>query len=142
MANSDPFNLQRFVSAQAPVYARVLSELRAGDKRSHWMWFIFPQVRGLGSSAMAERYGISGRTEAVAYLDHPVLGPRLRECVGLVLGVRGRSVAQIFGYPDDLKFHSSLTLFAEVSGEALFQEALDKYFGGKLDGGTIERLQP
>ena len=138
--NSDPFNLERFVSAQAHVYARVLSELRAGEKRSHWMWFVFPQIRGLGSSSMAELYGISGRPEAVAYLAHPVLGPHLRECVGLVLAVEGRTVAEIFGYPDDLKFHSSLTLFAEVSGEAIFRDALAKYFGGKLDRGTTQRL--
>ncbi len=140
VADSDPFNLERFVVAQAPVYARVLAELRAGDKRSHWMWFVFPQIRGLGTSSMAERYGISGRAEAVAYLAHPVLGPRLRECVGLVLLVEGRTVAEIFGSPDDLKFHSSLTLFAEVSGEAVFREALVKFFGGKLDRGTTQRV--
>ncbi len=141
-SGNDPFNLDRFVQAQTPVYARVLTELRAGSKRSHWMWFIFPQLRGLGSSTMAELYAISGRPEAAAYLAHPTLGPRLRECVGLVLGVTGRTVSQIFGYPDDLKFHSSLTLFAEVSGEPIFREALLKYFAGKLDPRTTQLLKP
>jgi uncharacterized protein (DUF1810 family) len=137
----DRFDLRRFVEAQAGVYDQVCAELRAGRKRSHWMWFVFPQIRGLGSSEMAVRYAISGREEARAYLDHAVLGPRLKECAGIVVGVTGKTVGEIFGYPDDLKFHSSMTLFAEVEGpsERVFHEALKKYFGGKTDKGTLER---
>ena len=141
-ATSDRFNLQRFIEAQAGVHERVCAELRAGRKRSHWMWFVFPQIRALGSSEMAMMYAISGREEARAYLDHAVLGTRLRECAGIVVGLDGRSVEEIFGYPDDLKFHSSMTLFAEVGGssESMFQEALEKYFGGKTDKATLARL--
>jgi uncharacterized protein (DUF1810 family) len=141
-AMSDKFNLQRFVEAQAGVWGQVCSELHAGQKRSHWMWFVFPQIRGLGSSEMAVRYGISGAEEARAYLDHPVLGPRLRDCAGLVVGLEGRSLEEIFGYPDNLKFHSSMTLFAEVEGpsERVFHKALKKYFGGKTDQATLDRL--
>jgi uncharacterized protein (DUF1810 family) len=135
------FDLERFVVAQAGVYAQVYSELLAGEKRSHWMWFIFPQIQGLGSSPMAVRYAISSLDEARAYLAHPVLGARLRECTGLVLGVKGRSVEEIFGYPDDLKFHSSVTLFAEASGEEVFLRALERFFGGRRDGGTLGRLR-
>lgn len=106
------------------------------------MWFVFPQIRGLGSSQMAMRYAISGREEALAYLEHPVLGARLRECAEIVVGVQGRTVEEIFGYPDDLKFHSSMTLFAQVGGpaERVFHEALKKYFGGKMDRATLERI--
>jgi uncharacterized protein (DUF1810 family) len=106
------------------------------------MWFVFPQIRGLGSSEMAVRYAISGREEARAYLDHPVLGARLRECAGIVVELEGKTVEEIFGYPDDLKFHSSMTLFAEVGGpaETVFHEALKKYFGRKADRGTLERI--
>jgi uncharacterized protein (DUF1810 family) len=137
----DPFDLQRFVAAQAPVYDQVSAELSAGRKRSHWMWFIFPQIRGLGSSAMAQRYAIASLSEAAAYLDHPVLGPRLRACTGLVNAVDGRSVHDIFGSPDDMKFHSSMTLFLRASAaDAPFRTALDKYFAGKLDQATIDRL--
>jgi uncharacterized protein (DUF1810 family) len=138
----DRFNLHRFVEAQAGVIERVYAELRAGEKRSHWMWFVFPQIRGLGSSEMAMRYAISGREEARAYLDHAVLGPRLRECAGIVVGLEGRTIEKIFGYPDDLKFHSSMTLFAEVEGasERVFHMALKKYFGGKADEATLARL--
>ena len=137
----DPFSLQRFVAAQAPLYDRVCAELSAGRKRSHWMWFIFPQIHGLGSSAMAQRYAITSLAEGVAYLDHPVLGPRLRECTRLVNAVDGRSAHEIFGSPDDMKFHSSMTLFLRAGPEdALFRTALDKYFAGKLDPATIERL--
>jgi uncharacterized protein (DUF1810 family) len=138
----DIFDLQRFVEAQAGVYEQACAELRAGRKRSHWMWFVFPQIRGLGSSPTAVRYAISGMDEARAYLEHSVLGPRLRGCAGIVVGVQGRTVEEIFGYPDDLKFHSSMTLFAEVEGpsERVFHEALEKYFGGKTDRGTLERL--
>jgi uncharacterized protein (DUF1810 family) len=139
---SDRFNLQRFVEAQAGVWGQVCAELRAGQKSSHWMWFVFPQIRGLGSSEMAARYGISGRDEARAYLDHPVLGERLRENAGIVVELEGKSVEEIFGYPDNLKFHSSMTLFGEVEGpsERVFHKALRKYFGGKTDKATLERL--
>jgi uncharacterized protein (DUF1810 family) len=144
MANgevSDRYGLQRFVDAQAAVFEQACSELREGRKRSHWMWFIFPQIRGLGSSPMATRFAISSLAEARAYLDHAVLGPRLRECCGIVVGVSGRSVGEIFGYPDDLKFHSSITLFAKAAVEnKVFLDALEKYFGGELDRATVERL--
>jgi len=138
----DRYHLERFVEAQAGVWGQVCAELRAGQKRSHWMWFVFPQIRGLGSSEMAMRYGISGTEEARAYLDHPVLGPRLRECAGIVVDLEGKSVEEIFGYPDHLKFHSSVTLFGEVAGpsERVFHKALTKYFGGKTDKATVERL--
>ncbi|HSY67543.1 MAG TPA: DUF1810 domain-containing protein [Edaphobacter sp.] len=141
---SDRFDLDRFVEAQAGVYEQACAELRAGRKRSHWMWFVFPQIRGLGSSEMAVRYGISGQEEARAYLDHPVLGPRLLECAGIVVGLEGKTVGEIFGHPDDLKFHSSMTLFGEVEGpaERVFHQALKKYFGGKTDQATLERLEP
>jgi uncharacterized protein (DUF1810 family) len=140
---NDRFDLQRFVEAQAGVYEQACAELRAGRKRSHWMWFVFPQIRGLGSSEMAVRYGISGREEARAYLDHPVLGSRLRDGAGIVVELEGRTIEEIFGYPDDLKFHSSMTLFAEVEGpsERVFHEALKKYFGGEADKATLERLR-
>jgi uncharacterized protein (DUF1810 family) len=112
------------------------------------MWFVFPQIRGLGSSPMAVRFAISGREEARAYLEHPLLGSRLRECAGIVVGVEGRTVEEIFGYPDDLKFHSSMTLFAKAAkaaegseGERVFGVALEKYFGGEMDRGTLERVQ-
>ena len=137
----DPFDLQRFVDAQDSCYAQVCSELAAGKKHSHWMWFVFPQIQGLGSSGMAQRFAISGMEEARAYLDHPVLGTRLRECTALVNAVAGRSVGDIFGYPDDLKFRSSVTLFARAAKEpGVFEEALRKYFNGAPDQGTLERL--
>jgi uncharacterized protein (DUF1810 family) len=135
----DPFDLQRFVAAQAPVYAQVAAELAAGRKRSHWMWFVFPQLKGLGSSAMAQHYGIASLAEARAYWAHPLLGPRLAQCTGLVLAVDGRSVHEIFGSPDDLKFRSCMTLFAQATGEPLFTRALEKYFGGEADPRTVER---
>jgi uncharacterized protein (DUF1810 family) len=137
----DPYNLQHFVDAQAPVFEQVRAELRAGRKRSHWMWFVFPQIAGLGHSEMARRYAISSLDEAKAYLAHPVLGARLRECTELVSKVDGRSVGEIFGYPDDLKFHSSMTLFARATGDyGVFEAALKKYFGGKPDPETLKRL--
>ncbi len=137
----ESYPLQRFVDAQASTYEQARSELAAGQKRSHWMWFIFPQIRGLGSSSMAQRFGISGAAEASAYLAHPVLGARLRVCTDLVNAVGGRSIEQIFGYPDDLKFHSSMTLFAQVSEDnAVFTTALERYFFGKVDHSTLERL--
>lgn len=137
----DIHHLWRFVAAQDPVYPNVVAELRAGQKRSHWMWFVFPQIAGLGFSAMAQRYAIGSLAEAVAYLAHPVLGRRLRECTALVLAVPDRSAHAIFGSPDDVKFHSSMTLFAQAApDEALFHEALQKYFGGAPDGATLARL--
>jgi uncharacterized protein (DUF1810 family) len=138
---SDPYNLRRFVDAQDPIYARVCTELRNGRKASHWMWFVFPQLRGLGQSQMAQTFGISSRAEAKAYLKHPVLGARLRECTRLVNLVEGRLIEDIFGYPDDLKFRSSMTLFASVAPEdTAFQDALGKYFGGEPDARTLELL--
>jgi uncharacterized protein (DUF1810 family) len=137
----DPFHLERFVTAQNPVYTQVCAELRNGRKASHWIWFIFPQLRGLGHSALAAAFGISSREEASAYLNHAVLGPRLKECTGLVNQVERRTISQILGYPDDLKFRSSMTLFASVaSGEGVFSDALRKYFDGEPDPLTLEWL--
>ena len=161
------FDLERFVSAQDPVYSTVLSELRSGQKRTHWMWFMFPQLAGLGHSHMAQLYAISSLDEARAYLEHTgergasaglreqsarrsglpaepgrnVLGARLRECTALVNAIQGREIGDIFGYPDDLKFHSSMTLFARASdGEQVFKDALAKYFSGKEDQATVTLL--
>jgi len=135
------FDLERFVRAQAPVYAAVLEELRAGRKRTHWMWFIFPQLAGLGRSEMAQRYAIASGDEAAAYLAHPLLGARLRECAGIVDDLDGRTAEEIFGHPDDRKFHSSMTLFADVApDEAVFQDCIDKYFDGEPDDATLARL--
>ena len=137
----DPYNLRRFVEAQEPVYAQVCSELQQGRKASHWMWFIFPQIRGLGSSETARHFAIANRQEATAYAAHPVLGTRLRECTGLVLQVDDKSVEQIFGYPDNLKFHSSMTLFAGTAEDnQVFLDALKRYFSGALDPHTLSRL--
>ncbi len=133
--------LERFVAAQQGIYEQAREELQRGAKRSHWMWFVFPQIHGLGSSAMARQYAIQSRAEAEAYLQHPVLGERLRECTRLVNGVTGRTASEIFGYPDDLKFRSSLTLFAALDEpEGLFAEALGKYFAGQPDPATLARL--
>jgi uncharacterized protein (DUF1810 family) len=138
---NDTHNLQRFVDAQDPVYKAVLSELREGRKRGHWMWFIFSQIKGLGHSHLASKFAVSSREEAEAYLKHPILGPRLRECSRLVTLVEGRSIEHIFGYPDDLKFRSSMTLFAQATSEnGIFINALEKYFGGEFDRSTLERL--
>src|SRR3954469_21177172 len=135
------FDLERFVQAQDPVYSAVLGELRAGRKRSHWMWFIFPQVAGLGHSEMARKYAIASADEAAAYLAHPVLGPRLRECANLVAAIEDQPIDAIFDSPDDRKFQSCMTLFADVApDEALFQSCLDKYFDGRADTATLERL--
>lgn len=135
------FNLERFVRAQEPVYATVLAELRAGHKRSHWMWFIFPQLAGLGRSEMAQRYAIASGDEAAAYLAHPVLGARLRECAAVVAQQDELSAEEIFGHPDDLKFRSSMTLFADVApDEAVFQDCIDRYFDGEPDDATLARL--
>ncbi len=137
----DPYNLERFVAAQAPVYETVLAELRAGRKRTHWMWFIFPQLAGLGRSAMAQKYAIASLDEAAAYLAHPVLGARLRECCDIVSGLNGLSANQIFSEPDDMKFRSSMTLFAHAApAEPLFTQCLEKYFGGVTDGATLALL--
>jgi len=139
---TDSFNLQRFIDAQNGGYAEVCDELRRGRKTGHWMWFIFPQLEGLGHSFMARKYAISGLPEARAYLEHPVLGARLRECTELVIAVEGRSVHEIFGDPDDMKFRSSMTLFAAASEDpGVFDVTLQKYFGGKRDVLTIERLR-
>lgn len=137
----DPYNLQRFVDAQDPVYADVVNELTDGRKRTHWMWFVFPQLTGLGSSPTAQLFSISALKEAQAYLRHPVLGERLREATSLANRVNGRSVEDIFGYPDYLKFRSSMTLFARATDENdPFDEALRKYFGGKPDPDTLRLL--
>jgi len=140
-------DLQRFVEAQdAPaggmtVYEHALAELRAGAKRTHWMWFVFPQLEGLGFSALARRYAIAGLEEAKAYLAHPVLGPRLRACVAAANAIEGRSAREVMGSPDDLKLRSSLTLFAEAAEDAAdFRAALDRYYGGEPDSATLQRL--
>ena len=134
-------DLERFVEAQAGVYERAISELRAGRKRTHWMWFVFPQLRGLGRSATAHQYGLGSLDEAIRYLVHPVLGPRLRECTEAVNAVTGRSASEIFGFPDDLKFHSSMTLFRLAdSTDPVFDAAISKYFDGRSDEGTLELL--
>ena len=137
----DPYNLQRFVDAQSRVYDEVREELRRGEKRSHWMWFIFPQMKGLGRTSTADYYGIASLEEARAYLAHPVLGPRLRECTMLVNTFLGRSADEIFGGLDAMKFRSSMTLFSAVApGEEVFSAALRKYFGGQPDRLTLDRL--
>jgi uncharacterized protein (DUF1810 family) len=140
-STSDPYNLDRFVQAQDPVYEEVLSELKSGTKTSHWMWFIFPQIKGLGRSPISIEFAISSREEAGAYLHHPLLGPRLKECTRLVLSTEQRSIKQIFGSPDDIKFRSCMTLFAEVSpDDNMFRQALLKYFHGVPDQLTLDRL--
>lgn len=135
---SDTYNLHRFLDAQAPTYDTVLAELRAGRKSSHCIWFIFPQITGLGRSAMAQKFAIASLVEAKAYLQHPVLGHRLRECTQLVLDVNGRSAEEILGYPDHLKFRSCMTLFLTAAPEhTIFNNALLKYFDGKPDQSTL-----
>jgi uncharacterized protein (DUF1810 family) len=137
----DPFNLRRFLTAQERDYPRALAELRAGEKRSHWMWYIFPQAEGLGFSATARLYAIKSAEEARAYLAHAVLGERLRECASALLQVEGRSARQIMGSPDDLKLRSSATLFAAVSPpDSVFERLLHQYFGGQRDERTLELL--
>lgn len=140
---TDPFDLRRFVDAQDRVYDAVLAELHAGAKRSHWIWFVFPQLRGLGRSQTAARFGIASLAEARAYLAHPVLGPRLRECTRLVNAIDGRSAEEIFGWPDNLKVRSSMTLFARAAGHedsADFRVVLEKFYGGQDDPATVELL--
>jgi uncharacterized protein (DUF1810 family) len=143
MPDADPFDLNRFVIAQAPVFTAALDELKAGRKRSHWMWFVFPQLRGLGHSPMAEFYGMGSLDEARAYLAHPLLGPGLILCTETVLALQGRSPHAIFGSPDNLKFCSSLTLFAIATGEgeAVFRRALDHYCEGRMDTRTVALCQ-
>lgn len=141
--HEDPFDLQRFVDAQDrdDTYATAVDELRAGRKASHWMWFVFPQLRGLGHSAMAQRYGLASLAEARAYLGHPVLGPRLRACTRLMLAIEGRDATAVLGTPDDLKFRSCMTLFDRAApDEALFAQALQRYFEGAPDPRTLALL--
>jgi uncharacterized protein (DUF1810 family) len=141
-STQDPFGLQRFVEAQEGVYARACAELRNGRKTSHWMWFIFPQIQGLGRTSTSTKYAIRSLDEARAYLNHPILGARLRECTQILNGVQGRSADEIFGYPDTLKFRSCMTLFAQVSnGGSAFHQALQTYFEGVPDPRTLELLQ-
>ena len=137
-------DLQRFVDAQAPVFDQACSELRRGAKRSHWMWFVFPQLRGLGRSGTAQFYGLASAQEALAYWRHPVLGPRLRACVNELLALpEGRSAHDVFGSPDDLKLHSCLTLFAQIApDEPCFAQALARFFGGQPDARTLALLGP
>ncbi len=149
MKAGDPFDLERFVEAQRGTYEQACAELRRGRKNGHWIWFIFPQIAGLGMSAMSQRYAVGSLEEARAYLAHPLLGPRLREICEIVLGIEGRTVEEIFGWPDDRKLRSSMTLFAAASaamGELLnedivFVEVINKYFGGELDERTLELLK-
>jgi uncharacterized protein (DUF1810 family) len=139
--SDDPYDLDRFLRAQAADYDRALSELRDGKKQSHWMWYIFPQIEGLGQSPMSRRYSIKSGAEARAYLDHPILGLRLRECAALVNGIADRSALEIFGSPDDMKLRSCATLFASVSDDDVFEQVLKKYFNGQHDQETLRRLQ-
>jgi uncharacterized protein (DUF1810 family) len=138
--SDDRFDLQRFVDAQSGVYDTVLSELRAGAKRSHWIWFVFPQLKGLGRSPTAQHFGISSLAEAQAYAAHPVLGPRLRECAGLLVTHRERTAREILGSPDDLKVRSSMTLFAHAAADAVFGEVLEAFYDGQEDPATLEML--
>ena len=137
----DPFNLARFVAAQEGMFEAALAELRRGRKRSHWMWFIFPQIEGLGSSSASKKYAIRGLDEARAYLKHPVLGPRLLGCCRAILSIQGKSASEIMGYPDDLKLNSSMTLFALADdSHPEFRQVIDRYFQGQSDRRTLELL--
>lgn len=137
----DPYNLQRFVDAQSREFEQVRAELRNGYKYGHWMWYIFPQIKGLGFSELSRQFAISSLAEAKAYLDHPILGSRLRECTKLVVAVQGSSIEEIFGYIDALKFRSSMTLFASATPEnQIFKDALQKYYRGEFDQLTLERI--
>lgn len=141
MSEDDPLGLRRFLLAQDGIYGTALTELRSGRKRSHWMWFVFPQIEGLGSSPLAQRYAIGSLAEAEAYLRHPILGPRLVECAEAVLAVTGRSAHEIFGSPDDAKLRSSATLFAAACpAGSVFDRLLDRYFAGERDQATLRRL--
>ncbi len=142
MNPDDPYDLNRFLSAQKDLYERALAELKGGQKRTHWMWFIFPQIDGLGYSPTAKRYSIKSIEEARQYLDHPLLGKRLLECTEAVVALRGGSVSEIFGYPDDLKFKSSMTLFEKIAGQgSVFSIALDRYCHGERDAATLRLLE-
>lgn len=142
MSSQDPYNLDRFIEAQDPVYSGVCAELRQGRKTSHWMWFVFPQIQGLGSSPMARKFAISSLEEARAYLQHPVLGPRLEECTRLVCKISEKSIDDIFNYPDDMKFHSSMTLFALAAPDRrVFEEALERHFEGERDAQTLQSVR-
>ena len=139
--DADPYRLERFVDAQDGVFSRALDELRAGRKTSHWMWFVFPQVAGLGSSPMAQRYAIGSLAEARAYLEHPVLGPRLVSCAEALLSHSDRTALEILGSPDDVKLRSSMTLFVLVAGpDSVFQRVLDAFFDGEVDTRTVDLL--
>ncbi|HBQ97546.1 DUF1810 domain-containing protein [Roseofilum sp. Belize BBD 4] len=139
--NGDRYNLKRFLGAQATIYEKVLAELRAGEKKSHWMWYIFPQYQGLGFSLMSQKYAIQSLDEARAYLEHPVLGDRLLECTTTVLGIAGRSAHDIFSSPDDLKLRSCATLFSAVSpSDSVFVQVLDRFYNGERDTKTLELL--
>jgi uncharacterized protein (DUF1810 family) len=142
MPKDDPYNLGRFTAAQGEmVFERVLTELAAGQKLSHWMWFIFPQIEGLGESATSRFYSIKDVEEARQYLDHPVLGPRLLKCAEMLLAIQGRSASDIFGYPDDMKLRSSMTLFAHITdSHSVFAQVLEKYFNGQPDQMTLHLL--
>jgi len=141
MSPSDHFNLQRFVDAQASVYGQAVAELRSGRKQSHWMWFIFPQIAGLGSSPTARLFAIHSIAEARAYLEHPLLGSRLRECTHVLIVLSGKTAQEILGAPDNMKFRSCMTLFARATpGEAIFNQALDKYFNGEEDPLTLQLI--
>lgn len=138
MTNLDPYDLQRFIDAQRASYTRAVNELKAGRKQSHWMWYIFPQIQGLGRSAMAQKYAIASLDEAKAYLDNPILGFRLRECTRLVTALKGSPIEDILPYPDDLKFHSSMTLFAHAAADnQIFLDALKNFFRAEFDGATL-----
>jgi len=139
---NDPYDLQRFVRAQDTNFESARDELRRGRKTNHWMWYVFPQIEGVGHSAMSQTFAIKSKAEALAYLAHPVLGARLTECTNIVNALEGRSASQIFGSPDDMKFRSSMTLFHGVYPETdMFKEALVKYFGGKADPRTLEHMR-
>lgn len=138
---NDLYDLNRFISAQDKVYARVLTELKNGRKRSHWMWYIFPQLDGLAQSTTSKYYAIKSREEAIAYLNHPVLGARILECANTILAIEGKTVSEIFGYPDDRKLKSSMTLFSDVADNSVFARVLDKYFQGERDDRTLQLLE-
>ncbi len=141
-ASSDPFDLGRFLAAQEGAYERALGELKGGRKKSHWMWYIFPQIEGLGTSAYSRNYSIKSLGEARSYLSHPILGPRLRECCEALMQLQGLSASAVFGFPDDVKLNSSMTLFSVAAGPAsIFQKVLEKYFSGERDDKTLEILK-
>ncbi len=141
MTMTDLYNLQRFIDAQDPVYDTVLSELRAGDKRTHWIWFIFPQLKGLGQTVTSQKYGISSLDEAKAFLAHPVLGVRLRDCTEIINNLSDRPIKSILSFPDDLKFRSSMTLFAQATDDnQLFLDALKKYYNSEFDQLTLDKI--